>query len=115
MKFGLGFAQSLCMETTLKNTRKINFTAENGDLISALELSMTRSTFGHQYALDALRKEGELGSHAEILRKQLEDYKSSYFSAREQLYSLDKQRLQKIEQDLFFQKQVLFSFSQEMH
>lgn len=83
--------------------------------VTNLELAMTNSAFGYEYALKALEEEGEFGMKAEQIRAEMENLKEAYFSARTQLNTLDAQRLHFFENALMVEKSLVFPKEQYVH
>jgi hypothetical protein len=77
--------------------------------VSILEVEMTNCAYGYEHILDALDHEDQLGWKAVELTQQLEDFKASYYLARERLITLDSKRLRDFECDLMVQKSHVFS------
>jgi hypothetical protein len=78
------------------------------ECLTHLELAMTNSAFGHQYALFALQETDDLGEGADEIRQTLESFKRDYFSARVQFENMDGERLKAFESDLQSQKVAVF-------
>lgn len=79
-----------------------------------LELIMTNSAYGYEYASCAL-SEGDVrvgGPELYHLQAQIEQFKENYFSARQLLQRRDATRLSEFERDLQMQKCEIFSKSQ---
>lgn len=75
-----------------------------------LELAMTNSAFGFEYAALALNEcHGVGGPEVLHLQMQIDQYKRDYFAARRKLEKLDGTRLQRFEKDLAVQKIVAFT------
>jgi hypothetical protein len=85
------------------------------EIVSNLELAMTNSAFGYEYALKALEEEGEFGLRSEQLRSEIENLKAAYFEARGHLYHLDNTHLEKFETALQAEKAVLFTKQAYLH
>lgn len=78
------------------------------ECLTHLELAMTNSAFGHQYALYALEDIDELDEDADEIHHAIESHKRDYFIARVKFESLDKGRLEAFESDLQLQKVAVF-------
>lgn len=76
--------------------------------VTDLEMAMTSSAIGYEYALKALEEEGNFSVKAEQLKTELEAYKEAYFDARIQMRDLDARRLEDFETSLAAQKSVMF-------
>lgn len=75
-----------------------------------LELAMTNSAFGFEYAALALNECHSVGGPEVMhLQMQIDQFKQDYFVARRQLEKLDGTRLHRFEKDLAVQKIVAFS------
>lgn len=83
--------------------------------VTNLELAMTNSAFGYEYAMKALEEEGEFGIKAEQIRAEIENLKEAYFNARSQLCTLDAQRLHSFESALLVEKSLVFPKPQYVH
>lgn len=80
-----------------------------------LELAMTSSAIGFEYAAEALEVEGELGPQAERLKAEIEQFKTAYFEARLQFKILDADRLGRFERDLTAQKAMIFGQTEQVY
>lgn len=80
-----------------------------------LELAMTNSAFGYEYAVKALEEEGEFSIKAEQLKAEIENLKEVYFNARTMMHTLDAQRLHSFESALQVEKSLVFPKEQYMH
>ena len=85
------------------------------ETIAELELSMTNSAIGFEYARLALEEEGLFGLRTIRLNSDIEEFQRKYFSARDKLQTLDKQRVSEVEENLQQQKKVLFSSVSHLH
>ena len=83
--------------------------------VTNLELAMTNSAFGYEYALKALEAEGDFGLKAEQLKAEIENLKQAYFTARLQFGSLDAGRLTSFENALRAEKSMIFSKPQYLN
>ena len=84
-------------------------------MIRDLQFAMTNSAIGYEYAMIALKEEGEYGFNAEQIRADIDQFRSSYFLARERLHSLDSDLLKDFEADLQMQKLMLFAKQDFLH
>lgn len=89
--------------------------SQNAGLLTNLELAMTNSTFGYEYALRALQEEGEFGMRAEQLRAEVEKHRDAYFEVRGQMLEMDAARLESFEAALRWEKSLLFGSTQMVH
>lgn len=80
-----------------------------------LELAMTSSAIGFEYAREALDVEGELGPQAERLKAEIEQFKNAYFTARLKMKVQDEPHLTRFEQDLTAQKAMIFGFDEQQY
>lgn len=85
------------------------------DVLNNLELTMTNSAFGYEYALKALEEEGELSAKSEHFRIEIEAFKDAYFEARQRMTKLDPNYLEKFEQALKVEKSIVFSKTEYLH
>lgn len=83
--------------------------------LAELELIMTNSAFGFEYALNALDEGEAFGLESEKLRQEVENYRRVYFDARKKLERLDSTQLSQIEKDLHLQKLLVFSKQNYLH
>ncbi len=90
----------------MKHANKQNLTT------AELELTMTRSSMGFEYAMKKLRQNDQFGLDVERVNAQLDDLQHIYFEAREKFLRMDSNRLQEFELDLCRQKSNLFSTSE---
>lgn len=84
-----------------------------GQSFTDLEMVLTSSAIGFEYAREALEAEGELGPQAERLKMEIEQFKENYFSARARFSCLDATRLARFERDLKQQKAVVFGNTEQ--
>lgn len=107
------------LELGLQNISQVDvetiINSQKQNLFGTLELTMTNSAFGYEYALKALEDEGEYGVKAEQIKVEIENLKNAYFDARLQMVTLDASRLEKFETLLIAEKSVLFSKSAYLH
>lgn len=82
------------------------FQSEKKEDALMLEVEMTESAFGHEYALANLQG-AESYSQKQAVMWQLEALKQRYFEAREILERLNPQKLELVEEGLRLQKMVL--------
>lgn len=91
------------------------FDGSSKDVLNSLELAMTNSAFGFEYALKALEEEGDFSAKAEHIRVEIEAFKDAYFEARLRMTKLDPNHLEKFEQALKIEKSVVFSKTEYLH
>lgn len=81
-----------------------------------LEMIMTNSAFGYEYAVVALEEEEDaFGIDAARIQSQLEQFKELYFDARQKLEVIDAPKLARVESDLQMQKLVVFAKREYLH
>ena len=85
------------------------------ETISELELAMTNSAIGFEYAKLALENIEKLGMQADRLSIEIEQHKIDYFEARDKLKTIDTERLSILESNLKNQKMVMFHPQQYLH
>jgi len=85
------------------------------ETVTSLQLIMTNSAFGYEYAMDALAQEDEYGVDAARIQVQVDRFKQVYFGAREKMNELDPSKLAEIEKDLQMQKLVVFAKQGYLH
>ncbi len=79
-----------------------------------LEATLTRSAFGHEYALMHLTEYTSYSQQMEILA-QLEQHRQNYFWARERLLKMNPEKLIAIEEDLRYQKESILRQNVTLH
>jgi len=89
--------------------------AQQANTAIELELILTNSSFGYEYAMIALKEQGELGLVAEHIKSQLDACREVYLEARQKLQILDAVRLSELEQGLQRQKNEIFTKSESLH
>lgn len=92
----------------MKHDNKQNLTT------AELELTMTRSSMGFEYAMKKLRQHDQFGLDVERVNAQLDDLQQIYFDAREKFLRMDSNRLQEFELDLSRQKANLFAANEHI-
>lgn len=92
----------------MKHENKQNLTT------AELELTMTRSSMGFEYAMKKLRHQDQFGLDVERINAQIDDLQHIYFEAREKFLRIDSSRLQEFELDLCRQKVSLFEASEKV-
>lgn len=102
------------MEVSCFDTEAV-FDGTPKDVLNNLELTMTNSAFGYEYALKALEEEGELSAKAEHMRVEIETFKEAYFEARSRMTKIDPNYLEKFEQALKIEKSIVFSKTEYLH
>jgi hypothetical protein len=85
------------------------------DALSNLELMMTNSAFGYEYAVKALEEEGEFSIRAEQILNEIEAHKAAYFEARLQMCTLDAVHLENFESTLKAEKATIFNKTNYLH
>ena len=78
----------------------------NSDQALMLEVEMTESAFGHEYALMNLT-ESVSYTQKEAILLELEKHRQRYFTARHELSKLDPAKLIVIEENLRVQKEII--------
>ncbi len=86
-----------------------------GDSAVNLELKMTNAALGYEYAIDALDQVNKLTPQCEQIQMEIECYKKEYFSARNELGTLDGGRVIELEKQLRVLKINLFTKQQYLH
>lgn len=110
----MGQEGSLTMERVREYMENRMVEQNHEDLLVQLEEAMTQSSFGHEYALLNL---AEIDSYAQkqALLAQMEEYKKTYFLARERLLEINPEKLLHLEQDLRYQKEVILRGEETLH
>ncbi|MBU0504577.1 MAG: hypothetical protein ABII18_06800 [bacterium] len=85
------------------------------ETITELELALTNSAIGYEYAKVALDSVGTFDMVADNLIVEIEKYKNEYFHARHKLERIDKGRLGVLENNLKAQKLMMFESSACLH
>ena len=92
----------------MKHANKQNLTT------AELELTMTRSSMGFEYAMKKLRQQDAFGLDIERVNAQIDEMQQIYFAAREKFLTMDSSRLQEFELDLCRQKSNLFAATESV-
>lgn len=103
------------MKTKDNDNRELELQNITDGLLSTLELAMTNSAFGFEYALKELEQESQFGIRAEEIALEIEKLKESYFEARAQMGTLDARRLENFENELKVEKTIIFSQPKYLH
>ena len=82
--------------------------------ILELEVVLTKSAFGHEYALMNLSENTSFLNQQQIL-VQLEEHKKNYFWARDLMEKMNPEKLKAIEDDIRFQKEMILSQAVTLH
>ena len=103
------------MKTKSENLSELELQLVTDGLLSSLELEMTNSAFGYEYAIKALEEEGQFGLHAEKILSEIESFKEAYFEARVQMNTIDARRLEDFENSLKVEKTLVFAEPKYLH
>ena len=79
-----------------------------GQDLASLQMLLTNSSFGHEYARKEFETAKNFGDKEELLEK-MNYFKEVYFKARQALYDNFPEVLDHIEQDIVTQKQAVFT------
>lgn len=83
-------------------------TENHTDDLMNLQMLMTNSSFGHEYARKEFSESHSFDKKEKLLAK-MDHYKRIYFEAREAIQNYFPEKLDAIEKDLLSQKQTLFT------
>jgi hypothetical protein len=85
------------------------------ETITELELALTNSAIGYEYAKVALESVSTFDMVADNLIVEIEKHKKEYFNARLKLETIDKSRLGILENNLKVQKMMMFESTVCLH
>lgn len=102
------------MAHNLERSKEVNPPFGQLQEIVGLEVVMTHSAFGHEYALMNLKESTPYSKKIELLAR-MDFHKQAYFVARQKMERINPERLEKIEEDLRLQKEVILRNSIVLH